>query len=133
MHVNIIKIITMCQANTKKGNKCTLLAKYFVDEYIQANTKDGLPLPPSSVLWLDELYAQYQMWYKATISDSRAPKRKDLEEYITKLFGPPFKKGGKRGWKSLKLRTDDNNDDDQSDEDYDMVLPQHTTTASAFI
>ncbi len=106
----------------------------FVDEYIQANTKDGLPLPPSSVLWLDELYAQYQMWYKATISDSRAPKRKDLEEYITKIFGPPFKKGGKRGWKSLKLRTDDNNDDDdQSDEDYDMVLPQHTTTASAFI
>ena len=55
-------------------------------------TKDGLPLPPSSVLWLDELYAQYQMWYKATISDSRAPKRKDLEEYITKIFGLPLKK-----------------------------------------
>ena len=38
---NKIKIMTMCEANTKKGNKCPLSAKYFVGEYVQKPNRSG--------------------------------------------------------------------------------------------
>ena len=101
----------------------------FVNEYIQTKTKDDKPLPQTDVLWLADLYSQFQIYYRDTVAE-KPPKRRDLQTYMVKKFGTGFSRGGKFGWRGYKLREDNTNNDEDSDDD--VVVVPHTSARAAF-
>ena len=76
---------------------------YATQEYQQANDNYGdfvlehiEKTDPHQILYVDELFAVFQFWYKRTVSD-KTPTRRDLQKYMEKKCGPISMINGKKG------------------------------------
>ena len=75
---------------------------------------------PNGVVYLDDIFTVFQVWFRSGFPDRKSPTRKDLSDYIEKKIGPYVcSKSKKRGWRGYKC--------------HDVVVQNETKTESDFL
>lgn len=70
----------------------------------------------TSSVKVSEVYREFKQWYIETYSRNNPPKRKDMEDYLTKKMGQPRGQVWK-GWEYRSEEYDDEEDDEEDEEE----------------
>jgi P4 family phage/plasmid primase-like protien len=79
----------------------------FISEYIEEN--------PNGLVKIEEIYAIFKKWYKDAYSESKVPVRKELKDYMEKMYGV-YGVGKKSGFRGIQIINKDDDDEDETEE-----------------
>lgn len=74
---------------------------------------DTIEESPNGIVRIEEIYSFFKKWYKDAYSDTKVPVKKELKDYMEKIYGP-YGNGKKSGFRGIQLINKDNDDDNEN-------------------